>query len=176
MSQVIDLTQDTIDLTADEVIDLTTTETNERVTSILLTYPQVKNQFSRNGITVNEDGTVSYINDGQLCRCGSVKDFFLIHSLQLDPQPVCIVVSEEKHQDGNEHIHCFVQWIGARNYPTNYFDYQGVHPNIVCLNHAMKGLNYCRKYDKNYLRWVKVFELDSDEEGFFSQVPPPYSE
>lgn len=175
MSQVIDLTQETevIDLTQEPLPEVTVVE---RVSSILLTYPQVAAQFDRNGIELEADGTVVYEQDDQLCRSGSIKDFFLVQLLQLEPQPACIVVSEEKHKDGNWHIHCFVQWLGARSFPTNYFDFGGIHPNIVMLNHPLKGLNYTRKYDKNYLRWVKCFVLDADDEGFFSQVPPPYSE
>lgn len=174
MSQVIDLTQD-----SQETIDLTRSpdvEVHHQVTSILLTYPRVKDQMVRNSVELKEDGSVEYIVDDQLCRAGSIKDFFLCSLLQVDPQPVCIIVALEKHRDGNEHIHCFVQWIDKRSFPATYFDIQGIHPNVVMLNHAGKGRNYCRKEDKQYLQWVKCFDLECDEEGFFSQLPPPYSE
>lgn len=175
MSQVIDLTQETqvIDLTQEEEEEIT--YVNEPVTSILLTYPRVLDQFRRNGLELQDDGSVCYMQDDQLCRSGSVKDFFLCQILQLDPVPAHVCVAMEDHKDGTPHIHMFVQWCKSHRFGPKYFDFGGIHPNVVYLNSPIRGKRYCTKFDKHYLRWVKTITTEDEIPiGFFPEVPPPY--
>lgn len=177
----------TIDLTQDEqpyqppVIDLTQEEdpeeiVYENVTSILLTYPQLNNQLTRAGIDVQDDGTVSFLDDdNQLCQSSSIKHFFLNQLLQFDPQPAYVIVAQEKHKDEQPHIHCFVQWLGKRSYRHDYFDIHGMHPNIKYMNNPPGGKKYARK-GGDFLSWVKTLFLTAENEGFFPDSPPPYSE
>lgn len=172
--------QELIDLTNEdvprEVIDLTeeeTTYTTEPVYSMLLTYPRIKDQFERNGIELTAEGKVQYMVDTHLCQVDSIKDFFLIQLLQTDPQPVQVVVAMEDHKDGQPHIHCFVQYLKKSSYRSDYFDFGGVHPNILKCNKPLAALRYCLKEDNAPLRWVMTLTIDSDDEGFFPPSPPP---
>lgn len=176
----IDLTQDTPYSTPTEVIDLTEDEdqetlVDEPVSSLLLTYPRILDQMERAGIQLMPDGSVKYWEFEQLCQSGSIKDFFLNHLLQLDPQPAYILVAKENHKDETPHIHCMVQWIGKHTFPNDYFDFHGMHPNLLKLNKPKGAKAYCLKDDKSALRWVKCFDLEDDDEGFFTASPPPYS-
>lgn len=171
------MSQETIDLTnlqegeEEEVIVV-----SDRVTSILLTYPRIQDQLARSGIETNPDGSLSYWEHEQLCQSDSIKAFFLNHLLQLDPQPVHIVVAQELHQDGTPHIHCFVQWLQIRTFPNTYFDFHGMHPNILFCHKPAEAKAYVMKDDTDPLQWVITIQLDDEDEGFFSEVPPPYEE
>lgn len=176
--QLIDLTTDSqetqvIDLTAEEELP---TLVNDDVTSILLTYPRILDQLERAGIELMDDGSLKYFEFDQLCHSGSIKDFFLNHLLQLDPQPAYIIVAQEAHQDGTPHIHCFVQWIRKSSFRNDYFDFHGMHPNILNINNPVGGKRYCTKYDRSYLKWVKCIFIDDEDEGFFPEALPPYQE
>lgn len=185
MSQaLIDLTND-VEEQPTQLIDLTNDDTtddeaplvvHDQVSSILLTYPQILAQMERNGIELMPDGSVKYWEFDQLCHSGSIKDFFLNHLLQLDPQPAYIVVAQEPHADGNPHIHCFVQWLEKRSFRNDYFNFHGMKPNILHCNNPLGAKRYCYKYDKDCLRWVMCIYIDDDDQGFFPEVCPPYQE
>jgi len=172
MPQFANQQQETIDLTTDEVIIV-----HENVVSLILTYPRVEQQMDRAGIEL-VGGMLEYEEHGQLCQTDSMKSYFMLHLMQIDPQPVHIVVAEEKHQDGAKHIHCFVQWIRRNSFPNTYFDFHGMHPNIQICNNPLAGKRYVMKEDLACLRWVKCFDLTNETEGFFSPTPkaPPYWE
>jgi len=160
------------------VIDLTEddepTYVIENVHSLLLTYPQVKKQMNDNGIEVKDDGKVEYIVDNQLCQVDSIRDFFLVQLLQCPKQPCHVVIGLETHEDGNPHVHCFVQWLHRQSFPNNFFDFGGIHPNIQPINNPLGAKRYVMKEDRSPLKWVMTLTLDDDDEGFFAPAAPPY--
>jgi len=163
--------RDDSQLTVDLTIDDNEVDIIDNVHSILLTYPRVEEQLARAGVETRDDGMITWWNpaDNHLCQVDSIKKFFLNHLLSLPKQPDFLVVAQEFHQDGSKHIHCFVQWIGKQSFPTTYFDWHTVHPNILHCNKPRAALTYCKKQDLIPLRHVRVINLDEDEEGEFSQ-------
>jgi len=122
-----------------------------------LTYSNVAQQLERR--EEGEDGPVSYYD--------SMKRFFLLKLRALDPEPIRVIVSEENHQDGSKHYHCFCQWLGESRVDHTFFDFCGMHPNIQQLTkHRQAWINYIKKEDFTPEEWVKVIDLDSDyDEG-----------
>lgn len=177
------MSQEVIDLTIEEqqpalVSDADTViETTVPVMSLMLTYPRILDQLERAGVELMDNGMLKYWDQDQLCQCSSIKDFFLIHLLQVDPQPAYIIVAQENHRDDTPHIHCFLQWVNHRHrFPMDHFDFHGMHPNIQMINRPEAAKRYVRKEDLNYLSWVKCIYIDSEDEGFFPHVLPPYEE
>lgn len=78
------------------------------------------------------------------------------------------IVCSEKHQDGNQHLHAFVQLADTfrAKMPSVWLDCQGYHPNITCVRSYKATLNYIIK-DGDYIANfnVKVPSISKKEVG-----------
>ena len=99
--------------------------------SVFLTYPHIENT----GITKEDIG------------------YYLKDTFKCSVTIVCL----EHHQDGNPHIHCWLEFEDVL-YTKNVaiFDYKGKHPNIGCMKDNKKNtrenvLNYMMKEDDKLL-------------------------
>lgn len=67
-----------------------------------------------------------------------------------------LVVAHEKHQDGGDHLHAgFVLEKKPNVRQSNFFDYEGFHPNIQALRDKAKWMAYCKK-DGDFVEWGEM--------------------
>lgn len=89
------------------------------------------------------------------------------------------IVAEEEHQDGNRHLHCFLEFEG-RFETTNakFFDLTEdesdttYHPNVQAVKSMKKVVKYCTK-EGNYLTNIPISELEkivTPEENEYNQA------
>lgn len=84
-------------------------------------------------------------------QCTLTKDQAYNHLISLTTGSLTvsrILIAVESHEDGNPHIHAYIQWSGKpciRN--ERFFDINGFHPNIQPCRSPRNWIKYCTKSD-----------------------------
>lgn len=81
-------------------------------------------------------------------RCDAGKQAIYDHLLALSFPVDRLLVAEEKHEDGGQHIHAYLAFKSRpciRN--QHYFDIRGFHPNIQTVRRVRDVINYITKED-----------------------------
>ena len=110
-------------------------------------------------------------------QCDVSKEALLAYLQSLAPiQEYCI--GQEKHQDGNLHLHAFVSF--KERFTTRderIFDCNGFHPNIQVVRNKKKCVEYCCKEDPEPLSntqpkkdWGIILQEAQTQEEFLKQV------
>lgn len=95
-------------------------------------------------------------------QCPEPKEDLFNHLLSLNTLEF-VLVAQEKHKDGNNHLHAYVKFCSkpcVRN--PRYFDWKGHHPNIASRP-KLTAINYCTKHDTEPVanfNWKKKTKLD----------------
>lgn len=88
-------------------------------------------------------------------KCDATREDMRDHLYKLldaDYGVVKYIVAKEKHQDGTDHLHCFVELNKKLNVQNaSYFDYNGHHGNYQSSRSPFATAKYCIKDDKEYL-------------------------
>lgn len=77
-------------------------------------------------------------------------------------RPTRVIVSQELHEDGSFHYHALVQFDNRITVDHEYFNFQGVHPNIQVLRNPFAWEAYVKK-DGTFQEWVFIMWIDDDE-------------
>lgn len=87
-------------------------------------------------------------------------------------------IGQEKHEDGNLHLHAFIKWKKRLN-TTNerIFDCNGFHPNIQTPRNTKAVIEYCKKEDTEpltniteKLQYGDIFEKATTKDEFMALV------
>jgi len=63
-----------------------------------------------------------------------------------------VLVAQERHEDGNHHLHAYVHFNNQPNIRNSrFFDHASYHPNIQPVRRVLDWLKYCTKEDTEYL-------------------------
>jgi len=68
-----------------------------------------------------------------------------------------IVVAQEKHEDGNEHLHAYIHFETQKARPTEFFDLEGHHGNVQKCSEVKGWIQYLTKEDKQ--PWTFNFDV-----------------
>lgn len=89
------------------------------------------------------------------------------------------IVAIESHQDGNKHLHVYLEYQRKINIKRqSFFDFMGAHPNLQATRNPNAWINYCRKEDKEALVYgfseqpiINLFDLarETPEEEYFEK-------
>lgn len=75
------------------------------------------------------------------------------------------IVASEKHADGGDHLHVYVEMQRMFRASVNTFDYEGRHPNIQSVRNMMATKNYVKK-DGDFIEFPQGLP-DEDSEDIF---------
>lgn len=65
----------------------------------------------------------------------------------------CVVVAHEKHADGHDHLHAYMEFRSRARRGTALFDIQGSHGNVQGCRNTKDWLKYITKFDKKPYSW-----------------------
>lgn len=68
-----------------------------------------------------------------------------------------IVVAQEKHEDGNTHLHAYIHFETQKARPTEFFDLEGHHGNVQKCSEVKGWIQYLTKEDKQ--PWTFNFDV-----------------
>jgi len=120
------------------------------------------------------DAQTCYLTYSQANNIEDNKQIYDKMILKIHPNTVeDYVIGEEQHQDGNKHFHCYFRFssrLHTKN--VNYFDIEGIHPNIQRPRNKSKVIKYCIKDGKFITNIIglqiplrcMIKELKSDKE------------
>lgn len=101
-------------------------------------------------------------------QCSISGSDLLEHLFDLEPNAVFIRTAEEKHEDGNPHLHALIRWATKRDIRgERHFDLEGSHPKIEACRNWKKSLNYLSKGGVYFDYSAEGYE--AEEEG----IPDP---
>lgn len=102
---------------------------------------------------------LTYAQSGETSK-EDIRDFVTCCGKNLE----YMVVAKELHEDGSPHIHVTAKFKTKLNIrAANYFDYDGIHPNVQSARNWAHCVEYCKK-DGDYL---EVGDCPSEESVFF---------
>lgn len=70
-----------------------------------------------------------------------------------------VVVAEEKHKDGEQHLHAYVHFDAQKTRPTELFDLEGLHGNVQACRSTKDWIRYITKEDPN--PWQHNFDVSA---------------
>lgn len=93
-------------------------------------------------------------------QCPLTKDALqtsLLEKLGGEPLVKWMLICQERHQDGNLHLHTCFQLNDPKDVKrADFFDIQGFHPNVQTMKNPPKAIAYCKKTDKEPLMMGEV--------------------
>ena len=73
------------------------------------------------------------------------------------PEAKHVVVAEEKHKDGDQHLHAFIHFATQKTRPTEMFDIEGHHGNVQACRCVKDWITYITKEDPE--PWTHEFDV-----------------
>lgn len=78
-----------------------------------------------------------------------------------------VLVCQEQHQDGNNHIHAYVEFVRRPHIrDERYFDLHEQHPNISSCRSPKKWIDYCAKDDTDPLSNFNISGVPKVEQAY----------